>query len=379
MAEPLKNWFGPDVPGRIAEAICAVDASFDAGAFERDSLDGFDDLELTARGLQIADALATHLPADRGDALDLLVASFGPELPNEDPTVDQRREPGGNPISGFFYMPHGFFIRDHGADHFEQSMRANYELTKRHTAEFAIRSNLECHTEATLDRLRVWATDDNVHVRRLVSEGTRPRLPWASRLKQFQDNPAPVIELLTMLRDDPVEYVRRSVANNLNDIAKDHPELVVDLARRWWADADTNRQRLLRHGLRSLIKAGDRGALDVLGYAADSPAMVEQVSIEPKTPAIGDEVRIVVTIANPTKQPIRCLVDLRIHFVKANGSRSPKVFKGAEVELQPGENRSVAKTISLAQQSTRTHHAGRHDIDLMVNGVAETIGAFTLV
>lgn len=377
MAEPLKNHFGPDVPGRIASAIAEVYASFDVDGFVRDSLDGFDDLELTPRGLQIAGALATHLPAKRDEALAILVASFGPELPNEDPTGTPTAK-GANPMESFFYMPHGFFIRDEGVEHFDASMRANYELTKRHTAEFSIRSNLEHHTDATLAVLHDWTQDENVHVRRLVSEGTRPRLPWAGRLKQFQLNPTPVIELLELLKDDPVEYVRRSVANNLNDLAKDHPDRVVGLARVWWADGDANRRRLLRHGLRTLIKQGDPETLDVLGYPPDTPATVESASFDPATPAIGEKVRIEVVLSNPSTSTIACLVDLRINFVKANGSTSPKVFKGAELELEAGANGTIRKTVSLAQHTTRTHHPGDHLVELILNGRAHQIGSFTV-
>jgi len=151
---------------------------------------------------------------------------------------------------------------------------------------------LRDHPEETLRCLESWATDESVHVRRLVSEGTRPRLPWSFRLKQFQDDPTPVVALLEKLKDDPVEYVRRSVANNLNDIAKDHPDFVVDVARHWWADGDHNRRRLVRHALRTLIKAGHPGALEVLGFGPDSPATVSDASIEPATVAIGGKVKI---------------------------------------------------------------------------------------
>ena len=160
-----------------------------------------------------------------------------------------------------------------------------------------------------LERLTTWATDPNVHVRRLVSEGSRPRLPWASRLKQFQGDPAPVLKLLELLKDDPIEYVRRSVANNLNDIAKDHPALVVEVAARWWAEGDEKRQRLVRHGLRTLIKGGDPSALEVLGFGASSPATVGKTSIEPDVVRIGDKVTIVVAIENPSSAECRALVD----------------------------------------------------------------------
>ena len=223
MAEPLKNSFGPDVPERIAGMIGAVAPYFDRGRFLALALDGFDDLELTPRARQIADALAATLPVDREAALGIIVDSLGPEIEEAELTG----------MASFLYLPHVFFFAEHGVEHFETAMTAQHELTRRFTAEFSIRAYLERYPKETLARLALWARDSNVHVRRLVSEGTRPRLPWAGRLRAFQEDPTPVIELLDMLKDDPEEYVRRSVANNLNDISKDHPSIAAEVARRW--------------------------------------------------------------------------------------------------------------------------------------------------
>ena len=381
MAELLKNMFGPEMVHRAAAALRSAYPEFDTTGFTAQSLDGFEDLELTARCQHIATAMASHLPDDRGAAIDILVRSLGPELENCDPADAQ---PTGDPeiddnvMSGFFYMPHGYFLAAHGGDHFEKTMWANYEITKRATSEFSIRTPLRDHPERTLEYLNTWAQDDNVHVRRLVSEGTRPRLPWSFRLPAFIEDPTPILPLLETLRDDPVEYVRRSVANNLNDIAKDHPDVVTELAKRWWADGDQNRRRLIRHGLRTLIKAGNLDALDVLGYGPESPARVAAVTIAPKSATIGEHIVLTVTVENPTTAPAGALIDLGIEFVKANGSTSRKVFKGAEWELGPGESRQVNKRISLAQHSTRKHYPGTHGVDIVLNGVTTAAGSFDL-
>lgn len=381
MAEPLKNWFGTDMVHRAARDLVAVYPELDVVGFTSQALDGFEDLELTPRCRQIADAMAAFLPDDRGRAIDIIVESLGPELENCDPADAQ---PSGDPdiddnvMSGFFYMPHGYFLADHGAGHHDKVMVANYEITKRGTSEFSIRTPLRDETEATLQRLETWVHDPNVHVRRLVSEGTRPRLPWSFRLRNFQEDPSRVLALLEHLKDDPVEYVRRSVANNLNDIAKDHPDLVVEVAGRWWSDGDTNRRRLVRHGLRTLIKSGNAGALDVLGYGAESPATVGKVVIDPVAPSIGGKLRLEVEIDNPSHDMVGALVDVVVHFVKANGSTSPKVFKGAELALGPGESGVVRKTISLTQHTTRTHYPGIHVVELLINGQNVQIGEFQL-
>ena len=271
MAEPLKNFFGPDVPARIGELIEGVYPGFDREGFLSAALEGFEELELTERVRHISAALAGALPGDREKAIEILMASLG----------SQGQEAALTGMASFLYLPLVYFVAEQGLGCFETSMRAQKELTKRFTAEFSIRSFLDHHPEKTLERLRIWAGDPDAHVRRLVSEGTRPRLPWAPRLKRFQDDPRPVLELLELLKDDPEEYVRRSVANNLNDISKDHPGLAVEVARRWWDGASEDRRRLVRHGLRTLVKGGNPDALIILGYGRDTPARVVNFLVEP--------------------------------------------------------------------------------------------------
>ena len=369
LAEPLKNLYGPEIPRQIAAMVTGVRPAFPAQAFLRQALDGYEDLELTQRGWQIADALAATLPPDYPEAISVLMDSLGPPLERD--TLEG--------MATFIYMPHVFFVARYGAEHFEESMAAQYELTQRFTAEFSIRTFIERSPDATLARLREWATDDSAHVRRLVSEGTRPRLPWTPLLRGFIAEPAPVVELLELLKDDPELYVRRSVANNLNDIAKDNPDVVVDVCRRWSVDAGPDRSWLIRHALRTLIKRGNPGALDVLGFGAPATVSARGVRISPSAPQIGDSVRIELDLANEGGAPGHVLVDLRVHFVKANGSRSPKVFKLTTADLAPGESIALRKTIALHQQTTRTHYPGTHSVELLVNGDARPLGSFDLL
>ena len=368
MAEPLKNSFGHEIPRYVAAMISSVDPTFPTDHFVDECLEGYGDLELMPRARRVSDVLATTLPDDRAAALRLVTDALDAEIDLGELTG----------MEGFRYLPLVFFVADHGLDHFELAMEAQYELTQKFTAEFSIRAYLEQHPTATLDRLRTWTNDPSEHVRRLVSEGTRPRLPWAPQLRAFVADPAPVIELLELLRDDDSEYVRRSVANNINDIAKDHPAVAVDIARRWWPDGDRNRRRLIKHALRTLIKRGNADALAVLGYGPNSPLVIQSATIEPDRLSIGDKVRIEVELANPTSAGMGALVDLRVHFVKANGSANPKVFKGAEIDVDPGGTATVRKTVSLKQHTTRTHHPGRHTVDVMINGVVHSIGSFEL-
>ncbi|HKX15386.1 MAG TPA: hypothetical protein VJN19_09350 [Propionibacteriaceae bacterium] len=369
MAEPLRNYYGPEVPARIADMIKEVDSGFDADAFLADALDGFQALELTPRAWQIADALSRHLPQDYERAIEILVASLGPKLEAAELTG----------MDVFVYLPHVFFVAKFGVDHFESSMRAQYELTQRFTAEYSIRVFLERYPQRTLARLEEWALDSNVHVRRLVSEGTRPRLPWAPRLRTFQVDPRPVLELLELLKDDPELLVRRSVANNLNDIGKDNPAVLIATCRRWMRDATPERSWLVRHALRSAVKRGEPEALEILGFVPARGVRVRDIRIAPAVASIGERVLFTVELANETSTTKQLLLELRIHFVKANGRSSPKVFALKELELQPREYARLEKTISLAQHTTRTHYPGEHRVEVLVNGRAGGVGVFDVV
>jgi 3-methyladenine DNA glycosylase AlkC len=366
MAEPLKNSFGPEVPTYLAGFFGAVVPRFPRKRFISACVDGLDKLELMPRSRHIADVLAATLPADRGDALQIVIDALRREgLPQEL-----------HGMEGFRYLPLVDFVAVHGLDHFELAMTLQYELTQRFTAEFCIRPYIEAHRDATLDRLREWTADPSEHVRRLVSEGTRPRLPWAPRLREFMADPAPVVELLELLKDDSSEYVRRSVANNINDIAKDHPDVAVAIARRWWRGAGPDRKRLVKHGLRTLIKQGHPDALTVIGFGADTPLQISRAACVPATVAIGESTRVEIDLHNPTGETHAALVDIVVHFVKANGSTSPMVFKGAEIEVAHGATSTVRKSVSLRVHTTRTPYVGEHRVEVLVNGATHSVGSF---
>lgn len=369
MATPLKNHFGADVPLAIASMVAAVHRQFPHEAFMQDVLQGYDALELMPRGRHIARALQRHLPAHFPDAIAILLASM------EQPT-GRRSDVG---LASFLFMPHSFFVAEYGLDHFEPSMQAQHALTQRFTAEFSIRPFLVRHPQATLERLAQWAHDPSDHVRRLVSEGTRPRLPWAPRLPAFQVDPRPVLALLELLQDDPALYVRRSVANNLNDIGKDHPQLLADTARRWLVDATPERDWVVRHALRWAVKQGAPWALEVLGFGHTAQVTLGQAAITPARPRIGGSVTVTVDLHNPAAQRHDVLVDLQVHYVKANGSVSAKVFKLKSLELEGGQTVRLHKTLSLAEMTTRKHQPGEHRVDLLVNGQPMPLGSFQLL
>lgn len=369
MAEPLKNQFGADVPRSIAAMLRAVHPAFDSDGFERTTLQGYDALELMQRGQKIADAMKQYLPADYAQAAAILMDSL--HRPHDRDM--------GQSLGSFLFLPHTQFVATYGLAHFDVSMRALHALTQRFTAEFSIRPFLERQPDATLRQLRRWAADPSAHVRRLVSEGTRPRLPWAPRLRAFQRDPSPVLALLELLKDDPELYVRRSVANNLNDIGKDHPQLLADTARRWLQGASAERKWIVGHALRSAVKRGEPGALQVLGFGKTAKVLVRAAQVTPTRARVGGRVDIAFEVHNPHAKPQRVLVDCCVHYVKANGQTSRKVFKLKTLELAAGDTVPLRKRLSLAQMTTRKHYAGWHRVEVLLNGQAQALGSFELL
>ncbi len=377
MAEPLKNMYGRDVPRRIAAMITQAHPAFDAQKFLDYVLPDYETLELMPRGWHMADGLHHALPKDYEQAVDILLASLPP--PRPDVAVNSATEDReGNTLAPFLFMPHTFFVARYGLAHFDASMRAQYELTQRFTAEFSIRPFLLQHTEATLRTLESWLNDPSEHVRRLISEGTRPRLPWAGRLPAFQKDPAPVIALLDALKDDSSLYVRRSVANNLNDIGKDNADIMLDTAERWLRDAPEPRAWLVKHALRVAVKDAHPRALALMGFGQQAQVQINDASISPARVQEGDSVTLSCSVHSLADTTQRLLIDFVVHYVKANGSTRPKVFKLTACDLAAGEQITLRKRLSLAAMTTRQHYAGEHRVELLINGEHVALGSFML-
>jgi 3-methyladenine DNA glycosylase AlkC len=369
VGEPLKTFFSPALVRRLASDVAAVEASFDRAAFVRDATRGLDALELLDRGRHIAGALGRYLPPDYPDALAVLVRSLGPEHAGD--------EMAGAGMAPFYYLPHVLFVAARGLDDFEASMQAQYELTKRFTAEASIRPFIARDPERAFAYLRQWTRDSNAHVRRLVSEGTRLRLPWAPRVRWLDEHPDRVLALLEDLKDDSASYVRRSVANNLNDLGKVHPALLLRTAARWLHGAPPERPALVEHALRSAVKRGDREALHLLGYGRKPSVIIENISFTPRRVAIGGRVAIRFTVRNAGRVRQHLLVDLAVHFVKARAT-SAKVFKLKRVVLPASGRLRLDTSVSLAVHTTRVPRPGRHAVDAVVNGIRHRIGSFTV-
>ncbi|MFM8536202.1 MAG: DNA alkylation repair protein [Acidimicrobiia bacterium] len=296
MAEPLKAFFSPALVRRLARDIAEVSPLFDGRSFTHRACRGLEDLELLERGRHIADALAAHLPSSYPDAIGILLRSLGPEHATDELI--------GVGMAPFFYLPHTLFVAERGLAHFDLSMQAQYELTKRFSAESSIRPYIASDPERAFRFLQTWISDPNAHVRRLVSEGTRLRLPWARRVAWLDQNPERVIALLDQLTDDPSTMVRRSVANHLNDLGKVHPDLLIRTAGGWLKDASTERRILVEQGLRGAIKRADGAALKLLGFGAAPRVSVSQVRFTPRRVRIGGRVVMTFQLKSRTTRPL---------------------------------------------------------------------------
>lgn len=261
----LKELLDLEAINCLKQNVTQVYPAFDSGKFRRLALDGIEPLGLMDRGCHLAKALRLCLPDNYSKAIKILLSTLTPP----------HSETSGLGLAVFFYHPHGCFVSSYGLDPannggrdpFEISMKAQHELTRRFTAEFSIRPFLIHEQKRTLAKLFTWTEDSDPHVRRLCSEGTRPRLPWAPRIPAFVSNPKPALPILEKLKDDSSLYVRRSVANHLGDIAKSHPELAFSICKRWMRNADSNRLWVIRHALRHPAKKGDKTALSLRAAA----------------------------------------------------------------------------------------------------------------
>jgi len=290
------------------------------------------------------------------------VSTLGPPL----------TEVGEGLTASFRYWPHSFLVEELGPLAPQAGLRACHAITRRFTCEFCLRPLVVSHPALVYAALARWVEDPDVNVRRAVSESLRPRLPWGTRLRALQEDPAPALALLERLRDDPELYVRRSVANHLGDIAKDHPERVIALAREWGRGASPERRVLLRHALRLLVKQGHPGALDALGFGGG--AEVELVRAElPATCRVGEQVRVTAALRSTAAAPQQLAVDLVVHFVRARGT-SPKAFHLARAELAAGATLELAETVRFRTFSTRRQYPGPHAVALQVNGAQIPLG-----
>lgn len=368
MAETLKQLVGPPQIDRVAQQIRAVWAPFDAARFKAEAKRGLDALELLDRGRHVGRVLRACLPDDTAEAIAIVSRSLGDPL-----TVTA--ELGGDV---WRYLPYSALLLAHGAEAFDVALTANHALTQRFTAEFSMRGLLAADLDRALRALETWRDDPSPHVRRLVSECTRTRLPWASKVAALSPARRRLVALIEPLRDDESDYVRRSVANHLNDLSKEDPALVLATCKAWLRGVEPRsaRWRLCEHALRTLLKRGDAAALALLGVSTKTALLVAG-SVKPARLALGDTVAIAATITNPTARATKARVELVVHFARGEGS-SRRVFRLGEHALNANGTASVSRRLALVHRTTRKLQSGVHRVELLVNGRVEPIGTFTL-
>lgn len=355
----------------LAALLEAQAADFPTRRFVNEVTKKFPELELKQRIAWIAECLERHLPASFPEAVAQLVKSLPPPL---DPSKSD------DDFGDFIFAPLGEYVVRQGLsrDRLRCSLGALYEITQRFSMEDAMRSFIRQFPKETLRELTRWVRDPNYHVRRLVSESTRPLLPWSGRIDL---PPETTLPLLDALHADTTRYVTRSVANHLNDLTKSHPELVMETLGRWHLKGRQNREELMwmtRHALRTLIKRGHPDALKLLGFDPAPQVTVSSLRLAKTRLKPGDTLEFSVEIE--AKRDEALVLDYAIDFVKAGGKRSVKVFKGAKLLVKKGETQTVSKRHKLhAQATTYQLYPGEHFLTLQLNG--EVVGrvAFTIV
>ncbi len=348
----IKNLFNRDSVGALGVAIAQADATFDVDRFLDLVLDTtWEDLELKERMRHVSIVLRSMLPDDYRSALGVL--------------LDAVPFAGG---IGFPAMVLSDFVEEFGTGDWDASVPALARFTTLVSAEFAIRPFIASDQDRTLAQMLAWAGDPDPAVRRLATEGSRPRLPWGMRLQALVVDPRPALPILEELRSDPDENVRRSVANHLNDIAKDHPDVVLEVLRCWGETPDEYLPALRKHALRTLLKRGDPEAMTLLGFRPDADVELRSIRVDPDVAAIGGSARLHFALASTSdgEQPV--MVDYAVHYVKANGSTAPKVFKLKTFDLEPRSVVELSRKLSFVQVTTRTHRPGTHRVEVQVNG-----------
>lgn len=360
MAQRLKDIFFTSTSlSKLSAAIAKVYPAFERRKFFNAIHDeAWAEKELLERMHHIAACLRQALPPSYAEALEIL-KKVAPQ------------------IEGFDAMVFPDFVEQYGLEDWERSLPALAFFTRFGSAEFAIRPFLLQNPPRAMAFMRQCAEDADPLVRRLASEGRRPRLPWAVALPAFKKDPSLILPILEKLKDDEAETVRRSVANNLNDISKDHPDLVLQICERWRGRSQ-HTDGIIKHACRSLLKAGNKRALRLFGFKETQRLRVRNLKLARQRMVIGEELRFSFDLEMEGKKALPVRLEYAVDFVKAHGGTSAKVFQISEKNFAPGVH-TVHKRYSTADKTTRKHHPGRHRLAIIVNGLERAQAWFALV
>ena len=369
--EPFKNRISAELVGHFSVQLEQHVPGFKRKPFEKTILTQLDDLELKDRAQLMADQMDKVLPTAPKKRAKIVRSMLHPR------GTEKGQQSDGEGITGWGMFPLGMLVGQNGLGDFDGSLNLLKDMTGHFSSEFDVRFFLIEDQDRALGIMLDWVDHPDYHVRRLLSEGTRPRLPWGLQLPKLIADPSPMLPLLEALRDDDEEYVRRSVANHLNDIAKDHPDLVAKLAKKWLKGASPAREKLVRHACRSLIKQGHTATLDAFGLGKPKVELTT-LMVKTKKVTFGDTLDFSATIRSTSKQKQSLVVDYLVHFKKANGDLVGKVFKWKKVTLAPGEKLTMEKSHPIKPITTRRYYEGTQGLSLRVNGQDFGSGTFTL-
>lgn len=356
MAEPLKHMYNVAFFEELCPVMTEVIPSFDCRAFIHYVFDNrWPDLELKQRVTHIAQALHNFMPKHFPEAAKIIVS------------LSEKLRLTGTREQGFATMFLPEYIHLYGLDFPEESLDALEEITKLVSAEFAIRPFLLQDLKGTLQRMKRWSKHEHASVRRLASEGCRPRLPWAMGVPILKKDATLILPIIENLKRDSSEYVRRSVANNLNDIAKDHPKMVLGIAQQWLGKDDRTNW-IIRHGCRTLLKKGNQEALIMQGFNPKSRSKLQNFSLSKTKIKVGDRLPFEFTFVSLEKTTCRFRLEYAIDYLTSTGKTSTKIFKITESEYAPGAQVQVHRKPSFQNYTTRKHYKGKHSIAILVNG-----------
>ncbi len=356
----LKNWFNEQLYQDLADLITSAYPNFPAADFYKDVLENLENLTLKERLRQTTVTCHRYLPSDYRTAVQILY-QIAPQIHN-----------------GFVGMFLPDFVGLYGQHDLAFSLDALKYFTLYSSSEFAIREFLKSDFPQTMGTMINWSQDQNQHVRRLASEGSRPRLPWSFQLDNLIADPTPVQPILENLKADPQLYVRKSVANHLNDISKDHPDWMLDLASSW-DQSNRHTAWIIKHASRTLIKAGHPRAFALFEFEADPQTEITNFTLSDAIINLGQSLTFSFDLQSHKDTPQKLVVDYKIHYVKKNGQTKPKVFKLKEITLPAKKTLTLSKKQLFKNFSTRVHYPGLHTIELLVNGHSTAKTTFKLI
>jgi 3-methyladenine DNA glycosylase AlkC len=358
--EPLKEMFDQVFYEKLATSFSQAYKSFQSEKFLQDVLAPLPLLSLNERMRHTSVILHRYLPTDYKKAISIM-QDVVPSL-----------------SSGYTTLIFPDFVAQFGTHDFKASLSALHYFTRFGSSEFAIRTFLKTDFEKTIQEMYRWSADENEHVRRLSSEGSRPRLPWSFKLDAVIQNPKITQPILENLKQDDALYVRKSVANHINDFSKDSPRYVMQLIKNW-DQAHPHTAWIIKRGCRSLLKNGDKASLAAFRFTKDVQVAVKNFSLEPKEIKIGGEIVFKFELFSRKKSAQRLMIDYRIQYVKKGGKLSPKIFKLKEIELKSNASVHILKSQKFSNLTTRTHHKGKHRLEILVNGeISKQVDFFVL-